>query len=329
MKQNSKNNSDDYMQKNDFNTGLINNIISFSITVDESNKKYNSVIELSVELLNSVYSEDFRHSYYSISTHLNTIIQDRINELQEELQNKFKNENNNSAAFNIKEEIDFEISKIIHQINAFFNDIYTNKKLTENAKKCTKKLIDHINLELFHIQRNINNLNKLRDIEKSYKSANNEISKTLKENEKITIKINNINKNVSNFNNQLVSILGIFTGIIIAFFGSSSIIGNALGNMHLVNRYKIVFVVSLVGLLTINIIATLLTTIGKILDKNLHVTMCDFEIKCEDCNRCELKKKKRIILMFIHKYPYIFFINLIILIIMFSDFILWLIYHSK
>ena len=41
MKQNSKNNSDDYMQKNDFNTGLINNIISFSITVDESNKKYN------------------------------------------------------------------------------------------------------------------------------------------------------------------------------------------------------------------------------------------------------------------------------------------------
>ncbi|MCM1226510.1 MAG: hypothetical protein NC320_03670 [Clostridium sp.] len=279
---------------------IISEILKTCSEIDNNNEKYDGFINLFCSLLNEIYSNGFRHKYSNISSTIFTILNE--------------SENPDKTSKNILSNLDV-----------------IKGKIGENFRQYDK-LYDHVSLEIQHFT-NIYSNSNIELLEK-HESSLNEISKDIKsateKNEDINSKIEKIYKETENLNNQLVSILGIFTGIIIAFFGGVSIISDALKNIHLVNRFKLIFVITLTGFIVFNIVTSLMLSVGKIINKNLQSTMCVNSQNCDSCNICSNKKgKKNKLKIFIKKYPFIIFINTIFFIIMLLDVIAWLLNISQ
>lgn len=144
-------------------------------------------------------------------------------------------------------EVGYQILKNLESIENKINNLSKSKYI---------KLYDHVSLEIKRI-----------NSETALNNLKNQIEQEIKKNESVKNEISKVHNETENLNNQLVSILGIFTGIIIAFFGGISIISGALSNMHLVNRFKLVFVIALTGLIVVDAIVLLMLSIGKIFNQ--------------------------------------------------------------
>lgn len=275
---------------------IISEILETCSNISTEDKNYEEYIVLFSSLLNNIYSNDFRHSYSNITSTIYAILKDSDN----------PEEKGNTIINNLT-----EISKKIN------NNIYQNYN----------KLLDHVSLDIQHFLNIHDNLQSIKTTEESLDKLRKEIEEETKKNNEIADKISYIHKETENLNNQLVSILGIFAGIILAFFGGVSIISSSLSNMHLVSRYKIVFVITLIGLIVIDCISILMLTIGKIIGKDLHKTLCEFD-DCSQCQKCKVnsKQKSRKFInarMFRKKYPFVIFINAIFIVFIFVDVLLW------
>lgn len=179
--------------------------------------------------------------------------------------------------------------------------------------KQTEKLIDHIELENireFHIKdtyryeiqkqmreqrvRQSVQIRKqknelLEEIEDAKKSLRNEFEEQKRE--------------IDNLNGNLVSVLGIFGAIIVAFFGGLSFLGGVLDNMHNVSAYRLTFIGTLYLVGLFNIIFLLFYCISKIVHKPLWTNSAN-KSKCSECtkvNRCRC---------FIKKYPLVSYFNI-------------------
>lgn len=201
-------------------------------------------------------------------------------------------------------EVGYQILKNLESIENKINNLSKSKYI---------KLYDHVSLEIKRI-----------NSETALNNLKNQIEQEIKKNESVKNEISKVHNETENLNNQLVSILGIFTGIIIAFFGGISIISGALSNMHLVNRFKLVFVIALTGLIVVDAIVLLMLSIGKIINKDIQSTICPNNQDCSTCDSCKNKNgEKSKLKVFVKKYPFIIFINIVFTIIMVSDVILW------
>lgn len=274
---------------------IISEILQTCGYINNNDNNYEEYLKLFNSLINHIYSNNFRHSYSNITTTIYAILKDS---------------DNPEEKWNI----------IINNLIAI------SKRVNKNIYQKYYKLIDHVSLDIQHYLNLHDNLQSLKNTEESLNKLRIEIEAETKKNNEIA-KISFIHKETENLNNQLVSILGIFAGIILAFFGGISIISSSLSNMHLVSRYKIVFVITLIGLIVIDSISILMLSIGKIIGKDLHKTLCEFN-DCSQCNKCKVtyKQKNRKFIsvrMFRKKYPFIIFINAIFIAFLFVDVILW------
>lgn len=253
-------------------------------------------VPLFSNLLNNIYSTHFRHSYSNITSTIYTILKESEN--PEEIGNI-----------------------IISNLNKI------SKQINEGVFKNFSKLLDHVSLDIHHYINLNDSFKSIKKAEESLENLRVEIKAEAESNTKIVEEIKSIQRETENLNNQLVSILGIFAGIILAFFGGISIISSSLSNMHLVSIYKIVFVITLIGMIIIDSISILMLAIGKIIGKDLHKTLCEFD-NCAQCKKCKVNsKQKRLklinIRMFSKKYPFIIFINAVFIALIFTDVILW------
>lgn len=263
---------------------IISEILQTCSYINNNDSNYEEYLTLFSGLINHIYSNNFRHSYSNITSTIYAILKESDN--PEEKGNIIIN-----------------------------NLISISKKINKNIYQNYYKLIDHVSLDIQHYLNLHDSLQSLKNTEESLNKLRKEIETETKKNNEIADKISFIHKETENLNNQLVSILGIFAGIILAFFGGISIISSSLSHMHLVSRYKIVFVIALIGLIVIDSISILMLTIGKIIGKDLHKTLCKFN-DCSQCNKCKVTYKQRNrkfigARMFRKKYPFIIFINTI------------------
>lgn len=275
---------------------IISEILGTCGSISTNDSNYEEYISLFSNLLNHIYSKNFRHSYSNITSTIYAILNDSDN----------PEEKGNSIINNL---------------------IAISKTIDDNIYKNYNKLLDHVSLDIQHFLSLHDSLQSIKNTEESLDKLRKEIEAETKKNNEIANKISYIHKETENLNNQLVSILGIFAGIILAFFGGISIISSSLSNMHLVSRYKIVFIITLIGLIVIDSISILMLTIGKIIGKDLHKTLCEFD-NCSQCQKCKITSKQRnrkfiSARMFRKKYPFIIFINVIFITFIFVDVILW------
>ncbi|MGL4571966.1 MAG: hypothetical protein ACRCVJ_12975 [Clostridium sp.] len=200
-----------------------------------------------------------------------------------------------------------DIEYLIYNLQCIYNN-FDKKGDLENKLKVFK-IIDHIELE------------SNREVEISVSSTVDivqKISGAMKENlqtalNKMEIKEKEINsiineekKSIENIQNNMIAVLGIFSAIIVAFFGGLSFLGGVLDNMHNVSAYRLTFIscVFLIGLF--NIVFILLYCVAKLTDKKLWSN-------CTNCSTCENNKKIPLLgesfNCLFKKYPFVIIYN--------------------
>ncbi len=105
---------------------------------------------------------------------------------------------------------------------------------------------------------------------------------------------------------EFISILSIFSAIIIAFFGGINLLGSALTNINMSSKYRLICIILIIGLIMFNIIYMLLYTISRLIKRDIINRKRE-----ETCEKCDKGLNLKCI---IFKYPIMFFFNFITLI---------------
>lgn len=131
---------------------------------------------------------------------------------------------------------------------------------------------------------------KFLDMENEFKDFNSKL-----------VTLNELEEKYSNLQNEFIGILSIFSAVIIGFFGGLNVIGSALSNMHNVSKYRLIFVVIVVGMVMFNVIYMLLNQVAILANRKL-----DRSIK--ECSTCADDNRFKCMLT---KHPYLFYYNLL------------------
>lgn len=190
------------------------------------------------------------------------------------------------------------------------------------------KLVDHIELEdqrESHIQEiYMDSIQKKMSIQRKITKAEFErqkydLDKKLKDNkDNLEIEYRSQRQKIEGLNNNIVSVLGIFGAIIMAFFGGLSFLGGVLDNMHNVSAYRLSFIGALYLIGLFNIIFLLFYCISKIIEKPIHSNQASIK----NCKKCTKNHNPKCIL---EKYSLVAYFNLIGIALLGNIFILYLI----
>ncbi|APQ73651.1 hypothetical protein RSJ22_11970 [Clostridium botulinum] len=213
-------------------------------------------------------------------------------------------------------------------------------------KKSFLKLYDHIMLEVTRIRLYHDYEKREKSIESKVNTAKSELEyyRDLYNNLNTDINnlyttVNNVNEQLQNSNAQFISILGIFSGIVIAFFGSIKVTENIFSNLGKdISKYRIIFMAALVGFILFNTIFILLYFIAKISNKNIATNSLDkYYNRCYEWdgeegqwkeNRKAIKKYRRILKYPIKRlkirYPIVFWTNSFIVLVMIMSVVVWI-----
>lgn len=152
-------------------------------------------------------------------------------------------------------------TEIIGQNLSIIKDGYQPKNFDEQGKikdisNEIKKLYDHVNLEIARLSYCVSvmkNETEISSIQKKVESA----EKTLEE----------IKEKSENIQKEHISILGIFSAVVLAFIGGIVFSTSVFSNIHLASIYRIVLLTLIVGIVVVNIIYALFTFISNLTNK--------------------------------------------------------------
>ena len=184
--------------------------------------------------------------------------------------------------------------EILQQNIAFIHENYQEWTLKREASvpeellKSLNKLEDHINLDISRIT-----------YTKKITEEMEEKSRATNSNLKI------INKKAENMQKEHVTILGIFSSIVITFVAGMVFSSSVLNNIDKVSIYRLVFIMALIALMIFNLVYLLLDFIAKINNQRILT---------------ESQGKKPAIMGSI---------NMVLFAILFLDFVLWAIYWCR
>lgn len=128
---------------------------------------------------------------------------------------------------------------------------------------------------------------------------------------------NKIDK-LENIKSEFIGILSIFAAVIIGFFGGLNAIGSAFENIDNVSKYRIVFMVTILGLIMFNVIYMLLREVSKLAGK-------EHEKDTQQCNECKKNKEQHMVKCAMTKHSYAFFFNITLISGLASTYVLYLI----
>lgn len=265
----------------------------------ESNKSIQDILQEIVSL------DNLNHSYY-----------DDIKRVSEELRHYYDNKGRHLysevSAFLYKineEDLDYIYDNIesIHKVLL----AYDNEHDTKYGIKVLK-LEDHIRLEILRAQHLKNTQNdNARILIRKMNKLSIESKKYTDTFEEINTKYETQRKSIEGLNSEIISIIGIFSAIVITFFGGINFIESVLNSIDKVSKYRLVFAILITGFVMFNTIFMLLNFIAKLTNKNIR-SYCEFYIEDSKCSPgCKNKKGIKCIKM---KHPTIYWVNFIFII---------------
>lgn len=218
-----------------------------------------------------------------------------------------------------------ETENNIDSVGVNLNSIlkYSKKNKNQEVYKVLKKLWDHTNLEIERINY-VDSIDARLDItgktlEEKYKSLQEKYKNIGAEAEEINEKQANITKTVERVNNiysEFISILGIFSAIVLVYFGGTSIIGNVLGAINETFIFKGILICLVAGIIIFNIIFMFLYFLAKILNQSISAT--PYRVGYEN-----------ILSRFRLRYPIIYYVNILALIAVIVDVVVWILFGQS
>lgn len=239
--------------------------------------------------LKTLYSDNFRHNYSEFFPLIVEISKD-------------ENEYN----------LDFLSTNLEESRALVERDYITGEKEFKGLYMPLSKLSDHINLEIGRYNYYSKSEQQVKDLEKRNQTLQVELKNA-------TNALKSAQNTVSTMQTELISVLSIFAAIVLAFSGSLSFIGNALNGMSSTSFFKATFFVLLCGMVVFNLIFLMMYIVGKITGRNIYA-----RCESENCSCGENGKPKCGGITRVRKrLPYIFWVNLVLLILMVLDIIAW------
>lgn len=212
--------------------------------------------------LEPIYSDStFRHSYSIISRNLGSYKADE------------------------RDSIPVVLGKIL-EIATKQEEIQENKQILKNLQK----LLDHVELECLRLNRmdEIKTLAKIS--EKQQQGAKEVVDKVAEDAKKLETK-------VKGFHEQSITILGIFSAIVIGFMSEISLFNKGFETLTPENVYAVLFYCTIVGMIVFNTLFMLIFFVAKIAGFSLAIS------KPTKQNGVWLKRT-------LHNYPYIYCFNI-------------------
>lgn len=242
--------------------------------------------------LKDIYSQDFRHSYSSFFPIIVEIFKDENNHNQEYL-------STNLELFRKYIESDYI------NANKEFQDIYDN----------VNKLCDHLNLEIARMLYYSQTNEKILGLEVNSKKLNNDLNSSRKELEAAT-------KRAASIQTELIAVLSIFSAIVMTFSGSFSFLGSALTSIENTVIFKAILICIVCGMVLFNTVFLLLYLVSKLTERNIYA-----KCKSENCTCGQNGTPKcRGIVRIRKRLPYVFYFNVLCVIIIFIDTVSWVIF---
>lgn len=241
----------------------------------------------------NLYSETFLIVNEAESDELDYIIKN-LQLILSILENK-----NSSVCDNIKKLIDFIQMEQMREIHITNDYIKTLSSMIEGISKRQFKDV----------------VRQQKDIDEQFDNIMLDVENKMAD---ISIEFNKQSNEIEKFNGNLVSVLGIFGAIIVAFFGGLSFLGGVLDNMHNVSTYRLTFMGLLYIIGLFNVIFLLFYCISKIVGKPLHSNRATIK-------NCDVCTKNRNLNCMIEKYSIVAYFNFIGLFLLINVFILYLI----
>lgn len=213
----------------------------------------------------------------------------------EDFNNSFKDDKIIEYAYIVEKVYSLSEDKVeglSEKIDILKREIRNNYKfvISENLQK----ILENVKLDLARRKETKSNEQKMHKFEatlKKYEDEKREFSK----------KVNQSESNIEKTQAQIITILSIFAGIIIAFFGGTSLLGNAIENFNESNKFMSYVLVIIIGLVMFNVIYLLLYSISKLVKTPISMGRCS-----EKCNECRNKSPLRRMII---KYPIVVYFN--------------------
>lgn len=246
----------------------------------------------------STTDEEYRHEYFRVSETIYEINGD------------------NSMSFEM----------LLYNLNGLLEYVEEENEKNKKEKDFLRNLIklnDHINLEIARILRATKDYRELNKLSTTVCNSVEQTNETLK-------KIEDLKQSIDTSTTNQITILSIFTGIVMAFVGGFSILGSAFSNTQLFETriWLLIFLMSLVGFIFFNTVFMFIYTVAKLSGKKISVQCKDTECtKCIQCGECKRLKVFCPFCRLGRKYPYVAYINVILLIIMIAA-VVWCIITS-
>lgn len=290
-----------------------------------------STLDMWINKLQKIYANGYRHTYSDIFYKVQSIISENsdseileilgenLNELEkrlsERLAQNIDDANLQNALVSYKkfsDHIKLEIGRYNFIKNQFNIEIHS-KTSNSKSRGIERAEIDDINQKIDKVSAAVDNI---RPIATEAKMQMDKIDDKL-ENNKISS----------------ITTLTIFSAVVLAFSGGITFEAGIFKGMAQSSPYRLVFTIALTGFVLFNTVFSLLYLVGKMAGKTIS-TRCkymsmnsDFPDATRRCGDGYCQKECNSINLFcriLHKYSYIFVINVILLWVMYADFILWL-----
>ena len=167
----------------------------------------------------------------------------------------------------------------------------------EDIQKSLFKLCDHVELECIRLGR----MKRVEYIEAKASKALEDADNKLRSVEE---KASELGDRVTDYHAQSISILGIFSGLVVTVSGVLQFTASGLQNLSNVDTGKIVLFLAVSFLFLFNVVFMLMYCISRIAGTSLAADCRNRN--CTDCGTCKWRIK-----MVWKKYPYVFCFNLL------------------
>lgn len=177
------------------------------------------------------------------------------------------------------------------------------------------KLTDHINLEIARYLNYMEKEEQAAILEQKIEKSN--ISLTQAKNE-----LGIASRKIKSVQGELIAVLSIFAAIVMTFSGGLNILNGVLATSNNLRFSERILFLLICGFILINFIFAMMYFVAKITDRSIYA-------RCETDN-CTCKNNKspkyRGITRIRKRLPYVFWLNLVILIFMGFD-VFWILWH--
>lgn len=278
-----------------------------------------------IQKLNKIYANGYRHNYadlfyklqeiFSNDSETCEILGENLNVLEQHIKQSLQE---NKDDLNIKNTAE-SYKKFADHIRLEIGRYNFIKIRFDRSKTETDSGHAAISIDTKQIEKRINNISDAVD----------KIRPTVTQAQKA---LDNLDAKLENNKVSSITTLTIFSAVVLAFSGGITFESGMLQGMQAASAYRLAFVIALTGFVLFNTIFVLLYLVGKLAGKSIS-TRCKYIKTSENSNgRCRTcgdgyctrpYSEASVGCKILHKYAYVAVINVLLLWMMYSDFILW------